>query len=127
MNISIPTKLLAAVCGWAARISGALLVVFIVLLAIGEGMPNPFTQPLRIELGFLGLALLMIGILIGWRWELLGGVMSLIGWCVFFTSVIFPSRNRIWVEFGLALPGLLYVTSALFRHKRDCLHLGHNS
>src|ERR1039457_5196208 len=75
-------KLLAAVCSWTARVAGALLVIFAVVIAVGEGMPNPFTQPLAIQIGFLALAMILIGILAGWRWELAGGVLSLAGWCL---------------------------------------------
>ena len=39
------SELLAVVSRWAARIIGALLVILIVVIGIGEGMPNPFTQP----------------------------------------------------------------------------------
>jgi hypothetical protein len=72
------TRLLTAACRWTARIIGTLLVLIIVLFAIGEGMPNPFTQPMTVQVGFLALALIMIGILGGWRWELAGGTLSLI-------------------------------------------------
>ena len=44
-------KLLAASCRWMARITGLLLVVFVAMIAIGEGMPNPFTQPPPSKLG----------------------------------------------------------------------------
>ena len=73
-------RLLAAACRWTARIIGTVLVLMIVLLAIGEGIPKPFTQPISVQIGFLALALVMIGILGGWRWELAGGTISLVGW-----------------------------------------------
>jgi hypothetical protein len=71
------TRLLAAACRWTARIIGTVLVLMIVLLAIGERMPNPFTQPISVQIGFFALALVMIGILGGWRWELAGGTTQL--------------------------------------------------
>ena len=77
-SIMNTTRLLAAACRWTARIIGTVLVLMIVLLAIGEGMPNPFTQPISVQVGFLALALVIIGILGGWRWELAGGTLSLI-------------------------------------------------
>lgn len=107
-------KSLAAVCRWTARIFGALLVVLILVIAIGEGVPNPFTQPLIVQIGFLALALIVTGILTGWRWELWGGVLSLAGWCLFFASVIGPKRLNCFVLL-LALPGVLSLLSALLR------------
>ena len=111
-------KLLTAVCRWTARVAGALLVIFAVVIAVGEGMPNLFTQPLAIQIGFLALAMILIGILAGWRWELAGGVLSLAGWCLFFGSVVGAKRLNVFVSL-LALPGILYLISAwLKRHNK---------
>ena len=62
-------KISAAACRWTARIVGALLVLMVIAIAIGEGMPNPFTQPFDVQLGFFALALIVLGILVGWRWD----------------------------------------------------------
>jgi hypothetical protein len=100
-----------------ARFLGALLVVSIVYLAIGEGMPNPFTEPAPVQVGFLALAMMMIGILAGWRWEIAGGVISLAGWCLFIVSVTNPQRGLNWFVWTLAAPGVLYMMSALLRRR----------
>ena len=113
------TRLSAAACRWTARILGTLLVLIIVLIAIGEGMPNPFTQPIPVQIGFLALALVMIGILGGWRWELAGGTLSLVGWSLFVVAVMHPPRGLNWFVSALALPGLLYVAGALLRRYDD--------
>ena len=109
------TALLAAACRWTARIIGTLLVLIIVLIAIGEGMPNPFTQPISVQVGFLALALIMVGILGAWRWELVGGILSLVGWSLFVVAVAHPVRGLTWFVSALALPGVLYVVGALLR------------
>lgn len=109
------TRLSAAACRWTARILGTLQVLAIVLIAIGEGMPNPFTQPISVQVGFLALALLMIGILGGWRWELAGGTLSLFGWGLFVVAVMHPPRGLNWFVGALALPGALYVAGAFLR------------
>lgn len=109
------SKLLAAVCRWTARIVGALLVVTVVCIAIGERMPNPFAQPAMAQVGFLALAMIVIGILVGWRWELAGGILSLAGWCLFLDPVKNSQRGLTWFILTLALPGVLYVISALLR------------
>ena len=87
---------------------GTLLLSVVVLIAIGEGMPNPLTQPVGVQVGFLAPALLLVGILAGWRWELAGGLISLAGWGTLLR------RCHLFV-LALALPGLLYLTSALAR------------
>ena len=109
----------AAVCRWLARIIGSLLVILTVFLAIGEGMPNLFTQPIRVQVGFLALALIIIGILAGWRWEFSGGTISLFGWCLFVLAVIGSLKHLNWFVIGLALPGASYLTSALLRRYQE--------
>jgi hypothetical protein len=114
------TRGLAAACRWTARILGTLLVLTIAIIAIGEGMPNPFTQSISVQVGFLALALVMVGILGAWRWELAGGTLSLVGLSLFVVAVMHPPRGLNWFVGALALPGVLYVTGALLR--RDDRH-----
>ena len=106
---------MAALCRWTARIVGTLLVVLVLVIAIGEGMPNPFTQPLPVQIGFLALALIVMGIVAGWRWEFFGGILSTAGWCLFVGSVVGAKGLNLFI-YLLALPGVLYLLSALLRH-----------
>jgi hypothetical protein len=109
----------AAACRWIGRVIGLLIVALTVSFAIGEGMPNPFTQPVVVQIGFLALALILGGILAGWRWELLGGAVSLLGWSLFVLAEIRSPRNMNWFISALGLPGALYVTSALLRRCQE--------
>jgi len=111
-------KLLAGTCRWTARVLGSLFVLVLLAIAIGEGVPNPFTQPLRVELGFLGLGLIMLGSLTGWRWDLAAGIVSVTGWCVFVLAVMLPKRPNAFV-WALAVPAVLFLASALLRRHRD--------
>jgi len=110
-------KLLAVACRWTARILGAFLVVGCVWIAIGEGLPNPLSQPLLIQVMFLAFALLLIGIVVAWRWELAGSVTSLAGWCVFVIGSAFSPRGLAVMTVILAVPGLLYLASVWLRRK----------
>jgi hypothetical protein len=116
MNVNL-FKIEAAVCRWAARALGAVLVFITIMIAIGQRMPNPFTQPIVVQIGFLALALIVGGILAAWRWELWGGLVSLFGWVLFFTAVIGPLRGLNGFVAALALPGVLYVASAVLRNR----------
>ena len=62
--------------------------------------------------------MILIGMLAGWRWELAGGVFSLAGWCLFFAAVIGLKHFTGFVLL-LALPGVLYLLSALLRRHHD--------
>lgn len=110
-------KWLAAACRWTARILGVFLVFGILFIAIGEGMPNPFGQPLPAQVMFLALALLLFGMLAAWRWEFAGSVTSLAGWCVFIIGLAISPRGLTVTAVVLAVPGLLYLASARLRRK----------
>ncbi len=112
MNIA---RISAGICRWTARIVGTLLVLVMLVISIGEGLPNPLTQPTWAQVIFLGLALIMIGILLGWRLELTGGNITLAGFCVGFVPLYNSDRGMTWFYIALALPGVLYIVSAVLR------------
>jgi len=105
---------------WFARVAGTALVVLILMIGIGEGLPNVFTLPL-IKVGeLLSIATLIVGILLGWRYELAGGTISLAGLCILIILLLSDTtgvgNTRLnWFYVAMALPGALYVTSALLR------------
>jgi hypothetical protein len=109
----------AAVCRWIGRALGALLVSCIIFITVGQGLPNPLTQPVGVQIGLLALGLIVIGILAGWRWELSGGALSLLGWYLFVVGVMRSPKGLTWFVVTLALPGALYVTSALLRRYHE--------
>jgi hypothetical protein len=90
------------------------LVGFTLLIAMGEGMPNLFTQPFVIQVGFLALALALLGILLAWRWELPGGIMSLAGWILFIAAERVAFRHFVFLIL-LGLPSLLFLGSSFLR------------
>lgn len=111
----------AIACRWTARIIGAFLLIVVVSIAIVQGLPNPLTEPARVQLGFFALAFIVIGILAGWRWELSGGIISLFGWCLFLLATVHSPRALNGFVVAMALPGAFYVASALLRHRREKL------
>jgi hypothetical protein len=108
------TKLLATIFRWIARVIGTVLVGLTLILATGEGVPNLFTQPIVIQIGFLALALVVSGILLAWRWEFLGGIMSLIGWVLFILTERVSIRHSAFFIL-LGIPSLLFLGSSFLR------------
>jgi hypothetical protein len=108
------TMLLASIFRWTARVIGVVLVGLMVVLAIGEGVPNLFTQPLLIQLGFLALALVLSGILLAWRWEFPGGILSLIGWVLFILAERVHWQHSLFFIL-LVVPSLLFLASYFLR------------
>jgi hypothetical protein len=96
---------------WTARILATALVFLVLAIAIGEGPPNPFNQSAKVQLEFLCMGIMLAGLVIGWKWEGLGGVMALAGVVVF--HII---EGKLWINpfFGLfTLAGILYLVCGL--------------
>lgn len=83
-------------------------------------MPNLFTLPMMDQLAFLGTALIMIGCIFGWRSELVGGITALAGFCLSF-GALFLGKGLCLTGFfiTLALPGVMYTTSAVLRRRLE--------
>ncbi len=84
------------------------LAMLILAMAIGEGgPPNPFAQPFDVAVELFAMLVICLGLIIAWRWELVGGAMILLGTLVF--HIVEGTLWFNWV-FGLfALTGLLFV------------------
>lgn len=108
------TKLLATVLRWIARVIGIVLVGLVLLLAIGEGVPSPFSHPFVITIGLLALTLVVSGILLAWRWELSGGIVSLAGWVLFIVAERINWQHSFFFVL-LAVPSLLFLSSSFLR------------
>jgi hypothetical protein len=65
---------------WIARISGTLMVLFLLAFLIGEGPPSVARMTTREQLYTLGFGTLFAGLVIAWFWEGWGGLLSLSGW-----------------------------------------------
>jgi hypothetical protein len=112
------TPNLAASCRWTARIIAALMLGLFLFFAIGEGLPNLLTVAPVIQAEFVAFALIFGGIVVGWRWELVGGLLSLLSAGLFYVAVLSSgvgNRSAWWPFVALALPGALLITSAFLR------------
>jgi hypothetical protein len=108
------TKLLATTFRWIARVLGIVLVGLLLLIAVGEGVPSPFSHPFVITMGLLAIILVPLGILLAWRWEFLGGIMSLAGRILFVVAETINWRHPFFFIL-LAVPGLLFLGSSFLR------------
>lgn len=92
---------------WLARVLAAGQVALVLLIAIGEGPPNPINQPGEVQIEFLGMGLILTGLILGWKWEGLGGIMALAGIAIFHAI-----EGKLWINpfFALfALTGILFL------------------
>ncbi len=113
MNDSGGRAIIAArVLLWIARLSGTAVAVLMMLMAFGESGSGPAGEE------WVYLALFPFGFsagyLIGWRWPLLGGCVSLA--CMALSLVVLGSVFA-WSDYAswsvLSVPGVLYVIAGL--------------
>lgn len=110
---------------WFARIIGTLLFLGLLTFAIGEEWSNPmkllqvkFVELSAMELiELVGILLIMTGLLIGWKWELSGGLMILAGVGIFWIIelIVNHSLHPGWPFIVLAIPGMSYLYCSLWK------------
>ena len=97
---------------WAARISAGLLIGFIAMFAIGEGLPNPLGQPIAVSLEFVAFAVILAGLVLSlWKgWH--GAVVTMIGLAAFCAVELAVDASLPGPAFALfAVPAALYVAA----------------
>jgi len=112
-------KLLATIFRWIARVAGTVLVGLTLFMARGV-IPRLFTQPFVIQIYFLALMLVLLGILVAWRWELPGGIMSFAGWVLFIVlqTVMKGGRHSLLLVLWV-VPSLLFLGSSFLRRYHE--------
>ena len=109
---------------WIARVSAGFAAALILLLFIGEGLTGGF-EPLlhmtaRETLMVVAFIALWLGLLLGWKWELYGGLLTICGVAAFYMVDYLFSRTLPGVLLPLifALPGLLFLYCGVQNRKK---------
>lgn len=66
-----------------ARILLVVLVMTFLVIAVGEGLPARAAMTPSVVLQSIGMLAILIGLVAGWRWELVGGITVLTGTVLF--------------------------------------------
>jgi hypothetical protein len=92
---------------WTSRAIGIPLFVLLVLLTLGDGVPNPLTASRR-EILFATIVLTMLfGLVLAWKWEGVGGLLILGGLVLFATANEAFLLNIVFAPW--LITGLLYL------------------
>ncbi len=104
---------------WLTRVLSILIIVFSILMFMGyrvfpeaEGIKPLSTKAI---IGFYIVGTGFIGLLLAWKWELTGAIISLIafaGLAVIFPKVILPSPMYVW-------PGTAVLFIVLWKRRRN--------
>lgn len=100
----------ARAAGWVARIGGLLLALLFFAFVAGEGLPRHWNAEMLTQ--FLALFGMAAGLLIAWKWEGLGGAITLAAFVLLFVA------NRhfvVWAGWSLfvTVPAVLGVIHLL--------------
>ena len=115
----------ARVILWIARIWGILFVVMVLVIGVA-GALNP-DEPSPTPREWIGIALFPVGVSVGyalgWRWQLLGGTVSLGCLAAFFVWLLIERGGiRAWPVFLLfGVPGMLFVAYWFISRRREAV------
>ena len=110
---------LARVVHWSARVTSLLLLGLVIVFVIGHGgPPNVVRQPTSVQLEFPAMGLMLLGLVVGWVREGLGGLLVLLGLAAFNAVELAVNGRPALGAFPLfAVPGALLLVSAALRRK----------
>jgi hypothetical protein len=99
------------------RIGSIVVLGGVLVIYIGEGAFNPFrlsiTEMILVVLFWISCA----GLVVGWKWEGIGGAVSTLSLLAFFFVEYIQSGNfpRGWAFEIIALPGICFLLASLLR------------
>jgi hypothetical protein len=102
--------------GWAARLLSVAAVGMVLLIYVGEGF-NPMRLTMRESILMVLFWSAMLGLVVAWRWEVIGGAMN-VGGLLLFHVVHWLYTGGLpggWAFSALALPGLLFLSHAAWK------------
>jgi hypothetical protein len=110
MNALVVASWRAAVIGrWTARIAGTLLFLLFLAFFFGEGPPDLSRLSSAERIQALGVAALFVGLPAAWKWEGLGGLITVAGFA--FLAALGAGNLHRWVLYVPALAGAVHVAS----------------
>jgi hypothetical protein len=118
-SLAVPLFRLEIGVRWGARLLTALLLGIVLAIFIGEGGFNPLklkgVEPIQMFLFWTS----CIGMVVAWRWQLVGGALSLGGMMLFFAVEVAVTGGlpRLPFLYLMLLPGMLFLVDAYLRRR----------
>lgn len=102
---------------WIACLLGTAIVLLFIVFAVGEGAP----VALLLRPQTMALLVMLVGFLLTWRYDLVGGVLSLGGITAFYVFEYFAAGNLPggWGFPLCFLPGVLAIMAGTMQSRRN--------
>jgi len=109
-------SLFLSVLHWTARLAALVVAGGFIFLVVGEFLSPHSRPPSSISewTGIILLTVTCIGMLMAWRWEVAGAVISLVALVAYALMIRIGHHG---VLFVLAAPGILFMVNGLLRHR----------
>jgi hypothetical protein len=109
---------------WIARVSSGFTAALILLIFVGEGLTEGFEPILHLSVRetvmMIAFAAVWLGLLLSWKWELFGGLLTICGMAAFYLlDYLFSGtlpRGPFFLIF--ASPSLLFLYCGLQARKK---------
>jgi len=100
---------MATVIRWIARVLGGLIVLFLVLMVVAEGIPSPSSLTPAERLLFVAVIVMLVGLVSAWKWELARGLLTICGYVLF--AIVEQEVLLPWVFLLILISGVLFLLS----------------
>ncbi len=100
---------------WTARTIGIPLFGLLLVLTLGDGLPNPLAASLRENLFATVVLTMLFGLILAWRWEGVGSLLILGGLVLFATADHGILLNIVFTPW--LVMGLLYLVCWVGKHR----------
>jgi len=115
MNASQQRRLGTEILPWTARVLGTLVVLLFLVFLIGEGPPHPSILTVPEKLMFAATGLMLLGLIMAWRWAGFGGTLALLGYLLF--GILAGMRSAIMSPFAAGgVSGILHLAGWWLSH-----------
>jgi hypothetical protein len=93
----------------------------VIAIVIGNGgLPNVLDQPRPVQLEFAAMGLMLLGLVIGWVREGIGGLLVMLGLGAFnIVELVVNGRPALGAFPLFAVPGVLFLLSAALRWRNE--------
>jgi hypothetical protein len=106
---------------WAARLTSLLLFGLVTVIVVGHGgLPDILAQPTPVQLEFAAMGVMLLGLVVGWLRDGLGGLLVLLGLAgMNAVELTVNGRLALGAFPYFAVPGILFLMSAQLRRRNS--------